>query len=51
MSILVIDDASNDKTFDISKNFKEKKLVLFLTTLKILLIGLWRQSESGFFYN
>ena len=35
ISILIIDDASNDKTFDISKNFKEKKLSTFpITTLK-----------------
>ena len=33
ISILIIDDASNDKTFDISKNFRDKKLSTFPITI------------------
>ena len=52
ISILIIDDASNDNTFEISKNFKDDKLSIFpITTLKNPINqGYGGNQKIGFFY-
>ena len=52
ISILIIDDASNDKTFDISKNFRDEKLSTFpITILKNPINqGYGGNQKIGFFY-